>query len=90
MPNCFTLTKKDEAKPRPLKDIDTDLWDHFEGGEPDGNEQWYHHWYNFIGLLLAVGKTFQEVIKLCEDFTMREIAVYLEENYTSNAWYERK
>ena len=89
MPNCFTLTLKGDKEPAELAKVDTDLWIKFNGEEPAGNDQWYCHWYDNIGLLLAMGKSFDECIEEYKG-NMRKIAIYLKENYTSNAWYQHK
>lgn len=85
MPNCFTLTKIGDKQPAILKDLDTELWIHFEGAEPENNDHWYRNWYNTVGFALALGKTIDECFELTD--RPEEIAViqYLKDNYTTNA-----
>jgi hypothetical protein len=87
MPNCFTLTKKNADEPEKLSVIDTELWNHFEGSEPEGNKAWYKSWYDIIGLGLATGMSFKDIKGQITNPRTFEIAVYLDEHYISNAWY---
>ena len=90
MPNCLTLTKKDAEEPLNFSKIDTELWLHFMGSEPKDNKKWYYEWYNIIGLGLAGGMSFEEIRKHTMDPHIKEITIFLEDNYTSNAWYSPK
>ena len=90
MPVCFSLTRKNEKKLAVLQEIDTELWTHFEDAEPKDNDQWYHNWYNCIGLSLAMGKTFDECFDRDYSERMLEIILYLDEHYTADAWHEHK
>ena len=87
MPNCFTLTKKGEDKPSTFQDIDQELCDML--GVPCDDEHWVEHWYDSIGLALACGKTFKQMMQ--EDYwdiNDQKILKYLDEHYTSSAWAE--
>lgn len=91
MPNCIKLTRKGEDEATDLTTIDTELWNHFvDTGEPEGNEQWYHNWYNTIGLAYAMGKSTMEVMDLLDGPDLKEVAKYLHENYNVEAWFEHK
>ena len=91
MPNCFSLTKRGEDKAMLLQKVDAALWEHFEGGEPEGNSQWYRYWYNTIGLDLAMGRTWEQIREaLPENSKMFVVVDYLKEHYVSDAWYEQK
>ena len=87
MPSCFTLTEIGKSEPSVINDIDKDLWDHFNGGEPKGNEKYYRNWYNTIGIRLAMGKTFAEIKEVYKDNDISVIE-YLESKYVPNAWRE--
>lgn len=86
MANYFTLTKIGETEPTAFVDIDEELCDHFE--VPIHPKNWLHHWYDVIGLSLATGRTFDEIISET-DGQLNEIARYLRDHYISNAWYSR-
>jgi len=91
MPSCFQLIKRGETEPSILQDVDVEMWNHFKGGEPKGNDQWYHNWYNNIGLSLATGQSFSDIAKGYADSPkMLNIVEYLEERYTTYAWREFK
>jgi hypothetical protein len=91
MPNCFSLTKIGEEEPTNLLNVDTELWCHFEGKEPDGNTKWYRYWHETVGLELAMGRSFEEIKEaLPENTKMLPLVEYLEKNYTVRAWYEHK
>ncbi len=89
MPNCFQLIKKGEEEPTVLQTIDDDLWNLFENSVPDPNTQWYRNWYNTIGLMLSVGRSFEEIRMELSD-EMGPIISYLSENYTIRCWFEHK
>ena len=91
MPNCFSLTKIGEEKPANLMEVDTELWNHFEGGEPEGNTKWYRYWHDTIGLELAMGRSFKEIREgLASNSKMGPVVDYLAEHYSARAWAERK
>lgn len=97
MPNCFQLFRKGEKEPAILQKVDDELRVAFE--QPPDPENWLGGWYNYIGLCLAVGNSFEEIIadfdqRVANDPTdywakdMADIARWLNEHYTSDAWYE--
>lgn len=90
MPNCFQLTSKETGKPKNFVELDHDLCEHF-GIEPNP-ERWLMNWYNFVGLALAMGKTFEEIRGFVdEDETpLLDIIDYIDERYTADAWYQSK
>ena len=89
MPVCFQLTKKGETKPSAINDIDKDLWDTFADGEPEGNDKYFANWYNTVGMMLAMGKTWEEIKEVYKDNDISVIE-YLEENYSPYAWREHR
>jgi hypothetical protein len=89
MPNCFQLYKKGEEEPSILQDVDNDLWLKFEGSIPEPNDKWYQNWYNTVGLLLAMGESFDQ-IKENASIEMYVVVSYLERIYTHSAWYSHK
>lgn len=95
MPNCFQLCKiGGDGHAIPLQEIDTELWIHFEGAEPEENDKWYCGWYDTIGLDLAMGKAFHQIKENAIKWNRTEkfIAVidYLAEHYAARSWWEPK
>ena len=102
MPNCFQLTRKSELDKGPVKldQIDQEMCDHFK--EPCDPKKWYCWWYDIIGFKLAMGKTFDQIkddLKSERDKAEEndikqvnqkwlDITEWLDENFTSNAWYQ--
>lgn len=88
MPNCFTLTRlnKPEEGPVSLTKIDEEMCKHFNV-ECDP-VKYYCEWYNTIGLMLAIGRTFEEIFEIFEGSERTiEIAKWLQANFTTDAWY---
>ena len=90
MPNCFQLKSIETGEPKNFIELDNEMCEHF-GIEPNP-ERWLMNWYNFIGLALSVGKTFDEIrTYVHEDETpMLDIIDYIEQRYVPDAWYESK
>ncbi|SRR6266446_7653374 len=98
MPNCFSLTRKSTGQVAILQEVDTEMRKLFK--EPPDPDHWLWSWYDTIGLRLALGRTFTDIIQKChsniieypedKDYYNRklEIAKYLSENFTSDAWAE--
>ena len=62
MPNSFSLTRKSnmDAGPVSLQQIDNEMCADF-GLVPDPNNS-YHLWVNIIGLTLATGQSFNDIM----------------------------
>ena len=62
MPNYFELARKSnpEAGPVVLQELDEELCKHF--GVPCDAKRYLGGWYDSIGLSLAMGDTFEEII----------------------------
>lgn len=92
MPNCFRLIDKDSKKPAILYQVDDDLRKHF-GAEPD-KRHWFLNWYNSVGLLLSIGKTWGEIFDALidedSDQILGEVILYMMMKYDSESWYEHK
>lgn len=91
MPSCFSLTRRGDKSPAILQEIDRDICQNL--GFTYSEDQWAFNWYNFIGLALAIGHSFEYIIDLCwkhEDWESLRIAAYLNDNYSSDAWKEYK
>jgi hypothetical protein len=98
MPNCFSLTRKSTGQVAILQEVDTEMRKHFK--EPPDPDHWLWSWYNTIGLRLALGRTFTDIIQEChsniieypedKDYYNRklEIAKYLNQHLVSDAWAE--
>jgi len=95
MPACFQLTRIGQTEPEHLQKIDDELWTNYTGAIPVPNDKWYANWYNIIGLSLACGKTFDDILENIEasgdtDNRLYAVARFLKDNYSTNAWYESK
>lgn len=103
MPSCFQLLDKKTNQPAILQRIDELMCAHFQ--EPCHPKHWFHGWYNYIGLSLATGKSFEDITAKCLDYIeeqgvdlegikywlqMLKINLWLAKNYNSNAFYESK
>ena len=88
MPNCFTLTSKATGKTEAFSKIDEDICAHL-GVEVDPVE-YVHGWYDSIGLGLAVGKSFDEMLEIFKEPETIKIVNFLKDHYTSDAWYETR
>lgn len=103
MPNCIQLTKHGEQKATPFVVIDQEICTHFN--VPCHPKQWHHGWYDFIGFMLAIGKDWAWLHAECKDpypgkqmdaettaywQHMDDIVTFLEQRYTTAAWYEHK
>src|SRR5258708_33789037 len=98
MPNCFSLTRKSTGEVVILQEVDNELRRYFK--EPPDTEHWLWSWYDTIGLALALGRSFDDIIRECHDnleqhpdsvqYYLRkiEIAKYLRDNFTSDCWAE--
>lgn len=87
MPNCFQLLRDGVAVT--LATIDEEMCRHF-GAQCDP-VRYYEAWYDAIGWELAMGRSFDQIrVTLAEYPQLVEIATWLEQNFTSNAWHERK
>lgn len=87
MPNCFQLISKETKEPELLQKIDTDLWIRFNGSEPEGNSKWFMNWYNTLGLLMSIGKTWEDLREIYPEPFETEVINYLAEKYDISSWY---
>lgn len=88
MPNCFSLTRKGEATPTPLQEIDRELCQNLD--LPYDDLEYTCEWYSIIGFALAMGGTLNQIVETLEPGSNRyRIAAYLNEHFTSDAWAER-
>lgn len=103
MPACLSLTRKGESKPTALQVIDAELCEHL--GVPVHPKLWVHGWHQYVGLGLATGHSFDQIIEEInkdiaelavvdpeDDWPHRQLAIalYLREFYEPNAWYQSK
>lgn len=87
MPNCFSLTPIGEKERARFADIDDKMREHFQ--QPPSETEWLFHWYDIIGLHLACGRTFDEIIESTTG-DLRAAAEWLKERYTANSWYQHR
>jgi hypothetical protein len=94
MPACFNLTRKSDMKSGPvvLQTIDEEMCHHFM--VPVHPTKWYQNWYNEIGMMIAIGTSFDELLEKSNDSEywreMFPIVEWLNENFTASAWHEQK
>ena len=100
MPNCFQLTRKSQLEKGPVafQIIDKELCEHFK--EPCDDKRYYLGWYDYIGLCLALGLDFAKIKSEIGEWKettpqgiaykerMLEIAEWMDEHFTPNAWAE--
>ena len=100
MPNCFSLTRKGETETASLSDVDVEICNML-GVEVD-KKYWVGGWYGTIGLLLAMGRSFEDINTIFNKesdehpdetdiySTLKRILAFLSENYVSDCWYESR
>ena len=91
MPNCFQLISKKTGEPENFSSIDEKLCAMFD--VPVDDNRYLCSWYDIVGLNLATGRDFDEQRKMhwiAEDESLMQIIDFLDENYTSNSWYEHR
>ena len=93
MPSCFALTKKGQSERASLSEVDDRMREHF-GAEPD-SVKFYCGWYGYIGLSLAMGRTFNQIRDMLTKYNgdssgPRAIVDWLDANYTVESWYQHK
>lgn len=91
MPSCFQLINKETGEAEKFSKIDDKICAYF-GVKPDP-KKYVYLWYDIIGFNLATGKSFEEQREmewLKNDPELMQIIDFLDENYTSNNWYEHK
>ena len=94
MPNCFSLTKKGQATPSLLSDIDEELCALL--GKPVHPKRYVIGWVGSIGFALACGKDWAWIREIFQSYSdagenlteEHEVLDYLETNYTPDAWAE--
>jgi hypothetical protein len=95
MPVCFQLFKKGSDVPSRFCDIDEEICREF--GWTVDEKLYAHGWYDSIGFQIATGKDLggEELRNRLKEYydendELLRILSFLEEHYTSTAWYERK
>lgn len=91
MPNCFSLRRKGnpEAGPVVLTTVDEEICRALD--EEVDEKLWCRNWYNIVGLLLACGKSFDDIREICSDTpAIVEVVNFLADNFVSDAWYSRR
>lgn len=96
MPNCFQLIRKADGKPATFHEIDAEMCAFF--GVPCDPVRWYLGWYDIVGLALACGRTFADLLAAYKDyyavggeqydFQMTRVINFLDMRFTPNAWAE--
>ncbi len=98
MPNYFALIRiQDKDKPQeeqkyvPLEIVDEEICKAL--GKSVHPTEYYMGWYDSIGLMLACGKTFEEIESLAnswypesEESPILDVIKFMKENYISSSW----
>jgi hypothetical protein len=87
MPNCYTLTRKDETEPTKLTVVDEFICNKL--GEDIHPTYWCRGWNDTLGLGFALGRTFDELRKVFADTDLIEVIDILEDNFTVESWAQR-
>lgn len=103
MPNCFSLTRKSDpdAGPVAFVTIDEELCKYL--GVECHPTNWYMGWYDHIGLALACGRSFAQIMDTVaktavdndglDDPSYKQyvkLIVWLDRNFTADVWYAPK
>ena len=86
MPNCVQYYYKSDRSKADWYDIDKAICHRFE--LPYDENRWAMSWYGTIALLGALGKSGPEIVDILKDSELYHIAVFMSDNYTTEAWYE--
>lgn len=99
MPNYYSLTRKSapEGGPVHAQQIDDEMRVHF--GAPPSATEWFRQWKDYVGMYLAMGRTFEYLRNLPnynnepwpENLKREWIEVidWLDANFVADAWAGR-
>lgn len=88
MPAYFQLLSKASGKAVPFVEIDEAMCKHFQVDVDP--VKYYEGWYDNIGLLCALGRTWDEIRETWKDFPeLLAIVDWLAEHYTADGWSSR-
>jgi hypothetical protein len=97
MPNCFQFIDKKTGQAEKFPVIDDKIRE-LVGAEPDP-KRYYRGWYDALGEEAAYGWDFKRMIEARPelqtstdpgDVELLKILTWLDENYTTTAWYSPK
>ena len=88
MPNVVAFYYKSDGTKADWFDLDKAICHHMD--IPCKEDEWCESWYGTIALLASLGKTLPQIVDMMKDSTLYPIAVFLSDNYTTEAWYEAK
>ena len=88
MPVCFTLINKNTGlSDEGFAEIDDKICQVF-GMQPD-TYRWVFNWYNCLGMLMAMGRSYQELKEIYEgNNDLLQVIDWLEDNYIIDYWRE--
>lgn len=87
MPVCFCLIPKGTSRVEKLPEVDDKMREAFHA--PTDDTDWYLDWYDTIGLMLALGKNWEQIRKVLEGSEeLIAIANWLEGRYEVDCWRE--
>jgi hypothetical protein len=98
MPNSFQFINRETKEAEKFNLIDDKLCT-FLGVTPD-ERQYHRSWYDNLGFLASIGKTFPDMLETfadqisgqhgCDpDVELKTIIEWFDAHYTINAWYSR-
>lgn len=93
MPNNFQLIPKGKDEPASLSKVDEELCELLD--EEVDPKYYVRGWFDIIGFRIAMGKELgsdelRESVEDLDSEDMMKCLNYLEEHYTSKAWYSHK
>ncbi len=87
MPHCFQLINRETGKADSFVEIDETICKYMDW--PIDGDKFAFGWYDVIGLGLALGKSFDEIRRYYTDEPeLLKIIDWLDQRYTSDAWYQ--
>lgn len=87
MPVCFQLSRKGKKEPIPLQTVDEEICAHM--GVPVDETIYYRAWYNTIGMAIALGAGWDQLLEHYKDDPDRhKIVLFMRDNYDSDNWRE--
>lgn len=88
MPACFQLIPKGSTEPKTLQEIDEEMCKHFK--QPCDKVKYLNGWVDSVGLGLAVGRTFEEILTIYKEEKLESLILiteYLRDRYEVSAFY---
>ena len=89
MPACFKLISRFDGHAETMQNVDRRICEHL--GQPVHPTRWCVNWYNTVGLLLAMGKTWDDMREIYDPNSVAQIVIdFLEIDYRTDSWHEMR